>query len=95
MGDDLKNTKTALRTGSSQALRQADFELVPEAKRSSGSTERDAMFARLQEIILDGLRHGFFDCLISCELVKDRKRRVVIKAGKSHQFTIREEDLHD
>lgn len=60
-----------------------------------GSNERDAMFARLQEIILDGLRHGFFDCSITCELVKDRKRRVVIKAGKSHQFTIKEEELQN
>jgi hypothetical protein len=27
--------------------------------------------------------------------VKDRKRRVVIRAGKSHQFTIPEEDLRN
>ena len=63
------------------------------ANRLAGSNERDAMFARLHEIVLDGLRHGFFDCVITCELVNERKRRVVIKAGKSHQFTIREEDL--
>jgi hypothetical protein len=36
-----------------------------------------------------------FFCSIACELVTGRKRRVTIKAGKSHQFMIREEDLHD
>jgi hypothetical protein len=56
-------------------------------------SQREAMLAHLEEIILDGLRHGFFDCQVTCELVNERKRRVVIKAGKSHQFTIREEDL--
>ena len=49
--------------------------------------------ALLREIALDGLRHGFFDCLITCEIVNGRKRRLVIRAGKSHQFTIAEDEL--
>ena len=52
-----------------------------------------AALARLQEIVLDGLRHGFFDCSVSCELVQGKKRRLVIRAGKSHQFTIPEDEL--
>ena len=51
------------------------------------------MLSCLKEIILDGLRHGFFSCRVTCELVNDRKRRVIIEAGKNRQFTIREEDL--
>lgn len=70
-------------------------EQVFDRGRSVGATERDALFVRLHDVVLDGLRHGFFDCSISCELVNGRKRRVVIKAGKSHQFTIREEELKD
>jgi hypothetical protein len=50
--------------------------------------ERDQMLECLRQLLFDGLKHGFFDCAISCELVKDRKRRVTIKAGKSYQFTI-------
>ena len=95
MEDDPMNTRTTSSAGYSQTHRGRDFESVCESKRSVASTERDAMFARLQEIVLDGLRHGFFACVIECEVMKERKRRVVIKAGKSHQFTIREEDLHD
>ena len=52
-----------------------------------------AALAQLQEIVLDGLRHGFFDCSVSCEVVQGKKRRLVIKAGKSHQFTIAEDEL--
>jgi hypothetical protein len=95
MNYDSTNNRTTAPAGQSQAQRQSEFEPVRETKRSAGSSEREAMLARLQEIVLDGLKHGFFDCVITCELVKDRKRRVVIKAGKSHQFTIREEDLQN
>ena len=49
--------------------------------------------AQLWEIVEDGLRHGFFEFAVSCEIVKDRRRRLVIRAGKSHQFTIPEDDL--
>jgi len=94
MDDDFKDTKgVASLAGRGLAQRQSSSEPVQVVKKSVGTTERDAMFARLQEIILDGLRHGFFDFSITCELVKDRKRRVVIKAGKNHQFTIKEEEL--
>lgn len=48
---------------------------------------------KLVEEILDGLRHGFFEYSVTCEVVKDGKRRLTIKAGKSHQFIIPEEDL--
>jgi len=42
----------------------------------------------VRDQLIDGLRHGFFELTISCEMVKDRKRRLVIKAGRSEQFTI-------
>ncbi len=58
----------------------------------AGSTVEMALL-HLREVVLDGLRHGFFDYAITCELVKGSKRRLTIKAGKSYQFTILEEDL--
>jgi hypothetical protein len=42
---------------------------------------------------VDGLRHGFFDYSITCEIGKDRRRELVIRAGKSHKFTIPEDEL--
>jgi len=49
--------------------------------------------AHLEKVVVEGLRHGFFDCSISCEIGNGGKRQLVIRAGKSHKFTIPEEDL--
>ena len=48
---------------------------------------------QLREILEDGLRHGFFECAVSSEVVNGKKRRLIIRAGKSHQFTIAEDEL--
>ncbi len=42
----------------------------------------------LEGLIVDGLRHGFFEFTISCEIGSGGKRRLVIREGKSHKFTI-------
>jgi hypothetical protein len=49
--------------------------------------------AHLEEVVVDGLRHGFFDCSIACEIASGGKRQLVIRAGKSHKFTIPEDEL--
>ena len=64
---------------------------VPDSRQDSNTLEMALL--HLREVVLDGLRHGFYDYAITCELVKGSKRRLTIKAGKSHQFTIPEEDL--
>ena len=53
----------------------------------------EAALDLLREIVLDGLRHGFFECAVSSEVVNGKKRRLIIRAGKSHQFTIAEDEL--
>ncbi len=60
---------------------------------SSNPNTFELALIQLREILDDGLRHGFFDCAVSCEIVKDKKRRLVIRAGKSHQYTIAEHEL--
>lgn len=64
-----------------------------------GATDRvyagqigEALF-HLEKIVLDGLRHGFFDYSVACEIGPGRKRELVIRAGKSHKFTIPEIEL--
>lgn len=42
---------------------------------------------------MDGLRHGFFEYSLACEIGKDGRRQLVIRAGKSHKFTIRKDEL--
>jgi hypothetical protein len=57
-----------------------------------GVGARDAV-VHLEKVILDGLRHGFFECSISCEIGSGGRRHLVIRSGKSHKFTIPETEL--
>ena len=59
---------------------------------SGGPQFREA-FDRLVQIVLDGLRHGHFRCAISIVIGKGNRRELVIEAGKSHKFTVPEEEL--
>ncbi len=47
----------------------------------------------IEKIVTDGLRHGFFDCSITCEMTNGGKRQLVVRAGKSHKFNIPEDEL--
>jgi len=57
-----------------------------------GPQAREAL-NRLFEVVMDGLRHGHFRCAITGAIGKNNKRDFVIEAGKSHKFTIPEDDL--
>ncbi len=57
------------------------------------SSELSRALEKLEHEVLDGLRHGFFEYVVRCEIVKGQKRRLTIQAGRSHQFTIPEDDL--
>jgi hypothetical protein len=48
---------------------------------------------RCEEEILGGLKHGFFEFAISCEIVRGKKRWLVLKAGRSYCFVIPEEEI--
>lgn len=66
-----------------------DMESVAVSHRS----EAERALAKLQQVVVDGLRHGFFDYTLTCETIGGKKRRLIIKAGKSHQFTIPLEEI--
>jgi hypothetical protein len=55
--------------------------------------ELDRALNKLRTIVIEGVNHGYFDCTITCEMVGGRKRKLIIKGGKSEQFTIPAEDL--
>ena len=55
--------------------------------------ELQRAFQKLESEIRDGLGHGFFELSVSCEVIKDGKRRLTIKAGKSFQFIVLEEEV--
>ena len=57
-----------------------------------GGQVREAL-DRLRSLVVDGLKHGFFDYSITCEIGNGGRRQLVIRAGKSHKFTIPEDEL--
>jgi hypothetical protein len=59
----------------------------------SGGPQFRAALDRLLQVVLDGLRHGHFRCAISSAIGKGSRREIVIEAGKSHKFTVPEEEL--
>ncbi len=65
---------------------------VPTFQRAKRGQLGEAL-DRLEGLIVDGLKHGFFDCSIACEIGNGGKRQLVIRACKSHKFTIPEEEL--
>jgi hypothetical protein len=64
----------------------------PLQRRTYGPQLREAL-DRIEGLVVDGLRHGFFDYSIACEIGKDGRRQLVIRAGKSDKFTIPEDEL--
>ena len=67
-------------------------ELRPSRRSSSARSSARPSIAS-KGLIVDGLRHGFFDYSIACEIGSDGRRQLVIRAGKSHKFTIPEDEL--
>jgi hypothetical protein len=65
---------------------------APPMRRTYGRQLREAL-DRIEGLVVDGLRHGFFDYSIACEISRDGRRQLVIRAGKSHKFTIPEDEL--
>ena len=65
----------------------AEAQDAPPLQRAGGGQVREAL-DRLEGLVVDGLKHGFFDYSIACEVANGGKRQLVIRAGKSHKFTI-------
>ena len=55
--------------------------------------ELDRAMAKIKQVLLDGLRHGFFEFSVSGEAIKRDKRRIIIKAGNTHVFVVSSEEL--
>jgi hypothetical protein len=72
--------------------REAIDDYLPDTEPSASGESRRAL-KKLEQIVLEGLRHGFFEYTVVCEAIKGRNRRLVIKAGVSHQFVIPIEEI--
>jgi hypothetical protein len=66
--------------------------LTHNAREANGSQLREAL-EQIGEVVLDGLHHGHFRCSITSGIGKGNRRDLVIESGKSHKFTIPEDEL--
>lgn len=51
----------------------------------------DRALRRIVAEIRDGVRHGYFECTVTCEVIGQERHRVTLKAGRSFQFVISKE----
>jgi hypothetical protein len=65
----------------------------PSLQRRPYGRQLGGALAQLERVVVDGLRHGFFRCSITCAVEKGGRRDLVIEAGKSHKFTIPDEEV--
>ncbi|MCK1745178.1 hypothetical protein IVA80_31355 [Bradyrhizobium sp. 139] len=70
----------------------AEPHTAPPFQRAKSGQLREAL-DRLEGLFVDGLRHGFFHYSIAGESATAVKRQLVIRAGKSHKFTILEDEV--
>ena len=56
--------------------------------RDSGSSSADHALRCIVAEIVDGLRHGYFEFRVTCEVIGQGRRRLVLHAGKTYQFVI-------
>lgn len=47
---------------------------------------------KLESEVRKGLAHGFFKLTLTCEVINGGKRRLIIRAEKSFQFIVSEEE---
>jgi hypothetical protein len=66
---------------------------IPPTKSQSRGRQISEALAHLDKIVVDGLRHGFFECSVTCQIMNGGTRQLVVRAGKSYQFNIRQEEL--
>ncbi len=64
------------------------------ASDAGGPQLREAL-ELLERLILDGVRHGHFEYAVTCETAKMGRRLLIVRAGKSHKFSIEEGDLQN
>lgn len=65
----------------------------PQTISNASARDFDMLMDQLRVILIDGIKHGFFDSEISVRALRSDRRDVLISAGKSYKYTIRIDDL--
>jgi hypothetical protein len=68
------------------------IEYQDEIGEADGNPLQEACEQMARQLI-DGVKHGFFEMTVEVETVQSKKRRITIKAGKSYQFVVPQENV--
>ena len=60
---------------------------------SNSNGTLDKALEQITRELKSGLKHGYFEYQIIGEIVKENKRKLTIKAGKSHLYYIAEDEV--
>jgi hypothetical protein len=60
---------------------------------TSGGPQLREVLDQINQIVLEGLSHGYFRATVTSVVGKENRRELVIEAGKSYKFTIPEDEL--
>ena len=71
-------------------MRQRDITSVPGGNYSG---QLRSALDLVQTLIIEGVAHGHFDYTITCETGTAGRRLLIVKAGKSHKFSIPEPEV--
>jgi hypothetical protein len=67
------------------------FQVSEQHSRGSAGAVHPALRRVLAEIHA-GLRHGYFEYSLTCEVIGQGRRRLILRAGKNYQFVIGPEE---
>ena len=59
----------------------------PEALRTYPAPVRSALNL-IEHLLVEGIKHGHFEYAVTCETGTNGRRLLIVKAGKSHKFSI-------
>jgi hypothetical protein len=71
-------------------MREANY--LSSALRNYSAPVRSALDL-IENLLVEGIKHGHFDYSITCETGTGGRRLLIVKAGKSHKFSIMEPDV--
>jgi hypothetical protein len=66
---------------------------MPSKTSDSYSDPVRSALALIEGLVVEGIKHGHFDYTLTCQLGSRGRRQVIVKAGKSHLFTIEPGDV--
>jgi hypothetical protein len=69
-----------------------EMNISPTALRVYSTPVRSALDL-IERLLVEGIKHGHFDYSITCETGTGGRRLLIVKAGKSHKFSITEPDV--